>query len=225
MFNTRKEPGRGHITFTMINALVVIFAFSNKLGTVHSGSYFGQVLLYGFVALMLLHVLLCRYNKLSVVMIIANLIMDATIYALSLKLIDTGFRISQAWLFIFPFIMPIFSWIVHSFSNSKYYYDNGRRIYFTPKAANNINSSNRCYQQDFTGYKAGHNQHDEHHGFNPASGLAMLGNFDTAGNQYGFNSGFEHETYNPSTGFEMSGAFDTCGNIMGSDNTSFNNHI
>ncbi len=83
MFNTKKEPGRGHITFTMMNALVVIFACSNKLGTVHSGSYFGQVLLYGFLALMLLHVFLCRYSKLSTVMIIANLLMDAAIYPLA----------------------------------------------------------------------------------------------------------------------------------------------
>ena len=129
MFNTKKEPGRGHITFTMMNALVVIFACSNKLGTVHSGSYFGQVLLYGFLALMLLHVFLCRYSKLSTVMIIANLLMDAAIYALSFEQIDTGIRISQAWLFLFPFVMPMFSWMVHSLSNSTYYYDDGRRIY------------------------------------------------------------------------------------------------
>lgn len=166
MIATRKEPGRGHITFTMINALVVIFACSNKLGTVHSSSYFGQILICGFVTLMLLHLLLCRYSKLSMVIIIANLIMDAAIYALSFEQIDTGVKISQAWLFLFPFVMPIFSWVVHSLSNSKYYYDDGRRIY----RRKTLTESSDVFE------------------YNPATGLPMFGMVDIDGNAYGCSS-------------------------------------
>ncbi|HRG61602.1 MAG TPA: hypothetical protein PLP75_01140 [Burkholderiales bacterium] len=134
MFNTRKEPGRGHITFTMINALVIIFAFSYKFPTTSGSYYFGQVFVYGFVTLMLLHLLLCRYSKLNSVMIIANLMMDAVIFALSFEHLDAGIKISQTWLFIFPFVLPIYSWIVHSLFNRKYYYDDCKRIFLAQQA-------------------------------------------------------------------------------------------
>lgn len=140
MFNTRKEPGRGHITFTMINALVIIFAFSYKFPTTSGSYYFGQVFVYGFVTLMLVHLLLCRYSKLNSVMIIANLIMDAAIFALSFEHLDAGIKVSQTWLFIFPFVLPIYSWIVHSLFNHKYYYDDGKRIYIQDDWGWNINT-------------------------------------------------------------------------------------
>lgn len=140
MIVTRKEPGRGHITFTMINALVIIFAFSYKFPTTSGSYYFGQVFVYGFVTLMLLHLLLCRYSKLNSFMIIANLMMDAAIFALSFEHLDAGIKISQTWLFIFPFVLPIYSWIVHSLFNHKYYYDDGRRIHYQNDCGWNFDS-------------------------------------------------------------------------------------